>query len=116
MRKATEDHAQNGRPDIDWFFQQPLQTQLEMVTNYLELAILMLNQLMGNEVRSLAGTRYNRDRPQGGRYQRWGSNPGSVRIGTQRIPVSVPRVYDTQEEAHRPLTSYTTMRTIDRPS
>jgi putative transposase len=116
MQKVTTEQTKNRRPDLAWFFQQPRREQLEILADHLQLAIIMFNQLMNEEVRQLAGERYSRDKPHEGRYRRWGTNPGSMRIGVQRVPVQVPRIYDTAEEAHRPLQTYTTQRTLQQPS
>ena len=48
----------------------------------------------GQEVDGLAGKRYSHDKPNEGRYSRWGYNPSSVKIGTQKVPIQVPRVMD----------------------
>ncbi len=116
MSKCTTEQTKNGRPDLAWFFQQPLREQLEILTDHLQLAVIMLNQLMDDEVRSLAGARYSREKPYGSRFRRWGTNPGSMRVGVHRVPVQVPRVYDTVEQEHRPLTTYATQRTHPQPN
>lgn len=48
------------------------------------------NNLVSEELKTKAGEKYER----GKRYSRWGSNPGSIRIGEERVPVEVPRLYD----------------------
>ena len=39
-------------------------------------------------------------------YQRWGTNPGSIVYGTERIQISVPRVRDTNTGQEVPLKTY----------
>ena len=46
-------------------------------------------------------------------YKRWGTNPGSIRIRSQRVPVRVPRVRDTEAGEERPLETY---RALHRPT
>lgn len=116
MHKGTEEQKNTSKPDLAWFFQQPLRDQLEIVTDHLQLALIMFTHLMNDEVHHLAGARYSREKPHGGRFRRWGTNPGSLRVGVQHVPVQVPRVYDTTEHAHRPLATYTTQRTLPQPS
>jgi transposase-like protein len=116
MCKATTEQSGKQQPDLDWYFKQPRVTQLTLLSNYLELALLTFNQLIKEEVESLAGKRYRRDKPHEGRYHRWGWNPGSIRLGPQRVSVNVPRVYDTVAKQHRSLDSYTTMQEIAQPN
>lgn len=52
-----------------------------------------------------------RDKPLDGRYRRWGTNPGSVRIDRERVPIRVPRVRDIEDERERPLESYQHLKT-----
>ena len=54
----------------------------------------------------LAGDRYSRDKPHQGRYYRWGTNPGSIKIGNERVPVEVPRLRDQATDRERSLESY----------
>ena len=54
------------------------------------------------EVRKLAGARYNR----GGELKRWGKNSGSVYLGDQKVRVSVPRVRNLVKKTEVRLQSY----------
>ncbi len=51
-----------------------------------------------------------------GRFRRWGTNPGSVRIDHERVPIRVPRVRDIDDARERPLESYQHLKdgTLDR--
>lgn len=88
-------------------------TQLTMAQFYAEASLLLINQLLENEVSSLAGERYSRDKPQDGRYCRWGTNPGSVRIGEEKVPVNVPRVYDREKEHNISLKNYKKLKAVE---
>ena len=44
----------------------------------------------------------------------WGHNPGSVRVGAEKVRVDVPRVYDNEEKCHKPLESYQQLRQPNR--
>ena len=37
---------------------------------------------------------------------RWGSNPGSIQVGAEKMPIEVPRVRDREEAEEAPLSSY----------
>jgi hypothetical protein len=84
------------------------------------MARVLASELLEEEVQHLAGERYNRDKPHGGRYCRWGSNPRSIRIAGERvpnagIPAHVPRVRNTEASAERPLQSYQAMKRAHMP-
>ena len=48
---------------------------------------------MEEELRLKTGEKYERGR----RYHLWGKNPGSIRIGEEKVHVEVPRFYDKEE-------------------
>ncbi len=52
-----------------------------------------MGELLEEEVEEKAGKRYKHDHS---RYSRWGTNPGSVRIGEEKVPVAVPRMRDSE--------------------
>ncbi len=81
-------------------------TQLAIIQHYLKVTQLFINQLLQDEVSSLTGEKYSRDKPHNGQYSRWGSNPGSVVIGKERVPIKVPRVYDNANGKNVSLESY----------
>lgn len=93
--------------------EQDSTTKLALAKHYLELNLLLINELLDDEVRSLAGERYSRDKPHNGRYSRWGSNPGSVRIGEDKVRIDVPRVYDHETYTNKGLDSYNELRNIE---
>jgi hypothetical protein len=59
---------------------------------------------------SLAGARYDRNKPHGGRYSRWGYNEGSVRIADEKIGIKVPRLIDHQDDSTFNVPEYTSMQ------
>jgi transposase-like protein len=87
-----------------------LNVKLHLVMHYAELARLLASEILDEEVVGLCGERYSRDKPLDGCYRRWGSNPGSIRIGDERVPLDVPRVRDVEAERERPLQSYQQMK------
>ena len=90
--------------------QEDLEVKLHLLQHYAKLAEMLAREIMEEEVRSLAGERYQRDKPYEGRYSRWGVNPGSIQIGDERVPVAVPRVRDTEAKKEQPLRSYQHMK------
>ena len=102
--------------NLDWYQKQSLETQISLFGNFLEVAKLLANQILEDEVKEKAGERYNREKPSEGRYSRWGSNPGSIRIGEEKARIQVPRIYDKQESITQSPESYKKLRSIVLPS
>jgi putative transposase len=68
-----------------------LDAKVELIRSLVPLGLMHIQELLDQEVQALAGARYERradDRP----GRRHGSNPGSVRLAGQRVPIRVPRV------------------------
>lgn len=76
--------------------------KVELIRDLIPLALLHVRKVLQEEVESLAGRRYARG--DGAMGTRHGSNPGSVVLAGQRIPIRVPRVRGDQAEL--PLQSY----------
>lgn len=105
MNKIKEKNFAN----MQWLMNQELDVKSTMMTNYLELCRIVANSFMDQEVEHYTGPRY-KHQGQTRKYTRWGSNPGSVQIGSQRIPVEVPRIRDTKGQKHVSLKSYQKMK------
>ena len=91
---------------LSWLLKQPLDVKLLILGQHMEIVRLLINELLEDEVTSLAGERYRRDKPHSGRYSRWGFNPGSARVGDEKIRLSIPRVFDNEGGCHIPLETY----------
>jgi transposase-like protein len=76
------------------------------------MARLLAEEILDEEVESLAGERYSR-KEDGNSLRRWGSNPGSIRIDGEKVPIDVPRVRDTDAEEERSLESYQAMKSAE---
>jgi len=75
-----------------------------LIGELIPLGLMHVNEMLQEEVRELAGERYKREGLVG--HDRWGSQRGSVYIGEQRIPLSVPRVRDTAKGEEVSLKGY----------
>lgn len=95
-----------NRQKLDWLFKQPLNVKLEVMSQHMEIVRIVINSILEGEVVKLTGEKYTRNKPNGGRYDRWGSNPGSVKIGGQKLKVAVPRVYDKSNKCNQSLETY----------
>jgi transposase-like protein len=87
------------------------ETKLHLIQHHANMALLLAKQLLEEEVEDLAGERYSR-KSSGNSLRRWGTNPGSIRIDGEKVPIDVPRVRDTDTGEERPLESYQAMRRI----
>ena len=65
--------------------------KVELIRSLVPLGLMHVEELLDEEVTALAGARYARkDASVGGR--RHGSNPGTVGLAGQRVPIRVPRI------------------------
>jgi putative transposase len=94
------------RNNLHWLFEQPIDVKVNLLEQHLSICQLVINQILEEEVCSLSGERYCHDKPRGGHYSRYGFNPGSARIGDQKVKIEVPRVVDERTGSFRSLESY----------
>lgn len=95
-----------SREKVEWLLNQPLAIQLGIAQQHLDICKIVINSLMESNIEQLCGERYSRDKPHDGRYHRWGYNPGSVKMGNQKLPIDVPRVFDNENQANTSLPMY----------
>ena len=110
-KKSTKDSHVN-RENLSWLVSQSMETKLEMLKHHFEISRFLINEILDEEVISIAGQRYKHSRPHDGRYTRWGYNPGSVNIGNEHIRVDVPRVYDKSDKKNISLSVYEKLKQI----
>jgi putative transposase len=101
--------------DILWYLEQPTDIQLSLFSHYVEIMKIIANQMLEDRVKEKTGERYDRQKPEEGRYSRWGSNPGSIRIGEEKVPIRVPRIMDNQTNRTESPDAYPKLR-ADLPS
>jgi transposase-like protein len=99
-----------GTENLNDFLLSSLEVQVSMMQQHLDICKIFANTLLSNEVDSLAGSKYSHEKPLEGRYSRWGHNPESVKVGGQRVPIQVPRVFDNQDQKNVSLESYEQLR------
>ncbi|HLF62675.1 MAG TPA: IS256 family transposase [Saprospiraceae bacterium] len=113
---SVREFKEMNRKRLGWLMDQSVDLKLEVLRNHLSLCQIMINELLEEEVIEKAGERYSHNKPEGGRYSRWGYNPGSVRIGDTKVPIEVPRVMDTRESKAVPLERYEQCKQMDEPT
>ena len=79
-------------------------SKVEMIRALIPLGLIHVQELLDEEVKALAGERYVR-KEESLRGRRHGSNPGTVGLAGQRVPIRVPRVRSTRG-GEIPLRSY----------
>lgn len=92
--KDTKSREKN----LDWLSKQLIEYQINLLQDYTEMTKIVANNLMQNSVTEKCGERYSREKPEEGRYSRWGYNPGSISLGDEKVPISVPRYYDEDKK------------------
>ncbi|MDP2303657.1 MAG: hypothetical protein Q8N03_14660 [Ignavibacteria bacterium] len=66
--------------NLEWLKSQPLESQLNLFQKYTEIMKILANSLMETSIGEKCGIRYSREKPEAGRYSRWGYNPASIKI------------------------------------
>ena len=83
---------------------------LAMIRALIPLGLRAVEDALLAEVTTLAGPRYARDddRPA---VVRWGTQPGSIYLADQKLPITVPRVRDRAAQCEVPLATYAALQT-----
>ncbi|KKL70408.1 hypothetical protein LCGC14_2105210 [marine sediment metagenome] len=105
-----------NRRNLSWLQEQSVDIKISLLQNHLSICQIMINELLEEEVTQKAGARYSREKPNDGRYSRWGFNPGSVRIGDQKLKVDVPRIYDNEQDKNTMLDRYEDLKQLPEPT
>ena len=102
-----------NRKKISWLLEQDLDVKITALQHHLDISRMLVNDILEDEIIKFAGSWYSHKKPHDGRFRRWGTNPGSIKLGERRIKLNVPRLYDTQTECNKPLDSYNKLREMD---
>ena len=79
-----------------------LNSRLLLIQQSLPIGLQAVEEALQEEVTGLAGLWYNRRES----IKRWGSNPGSVFLGNQKLSIRVPRLRDVEQNVEVELESY----------
>lgn len=74
------------------FKKQELGVKVELIQQLIPLGLMQIGEMLKEEVRELAGERYQRDGKPG--HVRWSKEWGSVYLGDQKVPIEYQRVRD----------------------
>ncbi|MFB6230560.1 MAG: transposase [Salinibacter sp.] len=89
---------------------EPIDTKLQLLKHHADMARLLAEEILEEDVEALAGKHHSRDRPCGKHLQRWGYNPGSIRIDGEKVPIEIPRLRDRDAGEEHTLESYQAMK------
>ncbi len=91
-------------------FEMSIDAKVEAIQPPIPLGLMQVEEELQQEVASLVGTRHSRTvgRPT---HVRWGRQPGSVYLGDQKFPTTVPRVRDRRANTEIPLDLYRRLQT-----
>ena len=98
VRKRKKGHTLGAVDVIDReeYAELEVDAKVELIRSLVPLGLRHIEELLDEEVTALAGERYARKAPSvGGR--RHGSNPGTVGLVGQRVPIRVPRIRHVTE-------------------
>ena len=101
---------------LDFVLSLDLEMKLELLQNQIKFSQILINNILETEVQQLSGSKYSHDKPNSGRYSRWGSNAGSVRIGEEKVRIKVPRVIDNELEKNVSLENYKLLKNLPSPN
>jgi hypothetical protein len=75
-----------GTSVLEQLKEKPWEVKLALLQHHLGLGRLFVGELLKEEVEEKAGKRYSR----------WSKNPGSVRIGEEKVLITIPCMTDTE--------------------
>jgi transposase-like protein len=88
----------------------PIDTKLQLLKNHADMARLLAEEILEEDVEALAGERHSRNCTSVKPLQRWGYNPGSIRIDGEEVPIEIPRLRDKDTGKEHTLESYQAMK------
>ena len=84
-RKVINEKAQNAINELERDMER--ESRLSTIQVLIPLDLKAIEAILQEEIMTTAGNRYKR----AGDIKRWGSNPGSVFLGDQKVKVPAPR-------------------------
>jgi len=102
--------------NLSWLENQPLEYQISLFQEYSEIMKIVANSLLNQSINKKCGERYSREKPEEGRYSRWGFNPGSIKVGDEKIKIEVPRYYDEVTESTKNADVYGELKEQENPN
>jgi transposase-like protein len=107
---------ENKQKSLDFVFCQDTEMKLELLKNQIQLSLLIVENILETEVKMLSGEKYSHEKPNAGKYSRWGYNAGSVRLGEEKVKIKVPRVIDNETKRNISLENYEQLKNLPLPT
>ena len=103
--------GQNTNKRLLWkdLKEKDLAIQLGLINNHLEIARMFINELLEEELIEKTGRRYQRKKTDYV-YRRWSSNPGSVKVGSRKLKIIIPRIVHKASGKVESLSRYKELR------
>lgn len=102
--------------NLEWLKEQPSSYQISLFQDYTEVMKIVANSLLQNSINEKCGERYSREKPEGRRYWRWGYNPGSIKIGDEKVRIEVPRYCDEEKQKVKNADVYGAIKEQESPN
>jgi putative transposase len=84
----------------------------DLFQNIAAVALKAVLDLLAEEVENKAGMRYSHSTEE---YDRYGSNPGSIQLGEEKVPIRVPRLLNKLENKTESPEVYKELRDLPAP-
>jgi transposase-like protein len=94
QRSLKMKDTNNKQKNLEWLKSQNLDYQISLFQDYTEIMKIVANNLMESSIEEKCGERYKHQSPEERRYTRWGYNPGSIKVGDEKVKLEVPRYLD----------------------
>lgn len=105
-----------SRKNLDWLKEQDLEYQVSLFQDYTEIMKIVANNLMESSIGEKCGERYKHQASEERRYTRWGYNPGSIKVGDEKVKIEVPRYYDQATEKAQNNDAYGEIKEQETPN
>jgi transposase-like protein len=107
-KKVINEKAQNSINELERDMER--ESRLSMIQALIPLGLKAVEAELQAEIMGIVGGRYERS----GDIKRWGSNPGSLFLGDQKVKVSVPRARNIASNEEIQLATYERLQSSQR--
>lgn len=102
-----------NREKLTELLKQPIEVKVAIMRSYDDLCSLLANDILDELTKQYCGERY--DGYGQNKYLRYGFNPGSFKIGSEKMPVLVPRIKSKEDGSVVNLPEYEAIRRQPEP-
>lgn len=106
-------NSYQNRECLNEVMSQPLEAKIHMLQNYNEMVNYLANDILEELCSNYCGKPYEGFGQK--QYVRYGTNPGSLKIGQENLPVKIPRIKDKQQHKVLNLPEYKELNQQQEP-